>query len=710
MALSGEKSPYLLMHANNPVDWYPWGLEAFSRAREEDKPVFLSIGRASCRWCRAMEKECFSDAEVAMLLNDACVCVKVDGDERPDLEALFMETCVAQNGSGGSPLNLFLTPEGEPFFAATYLPKRTTGKMPGLADVTPRVKWLWLTRRDDVVRGARNLVDAIKMRAVAPRRGLGIVKAGAAQARFAMNDVKDAFDPTWGGFSGSDAQKHPHFPIMLFLLEQARRGHEPKEALSMVSVTLHKMWAGGIHDHLGGGCFRYALDERWVLPRFEKALRDQAMLLWVLAAAYSIDRHDFYRSFAEDVVRCVEREFVTGDSCFRTSLDAEGDGASYYCWTDEEVRSSLPSGDAGLFCAAYAVMPGGNFIPEMSTLQIGRNVIYEPASVVETARRFSLRPPEAAKRLENDRAILLKVRDARPAPTADDSVLMEDNGLMIGALARAGKVFEHPEWVSRAEAAASFLHGVLVDPKGEWRRRWADGEASVPALPGDYAAMIWGLMQLASDSQDAPVPSEAAAPGSAPEAPPRRARDARRPPSRRSPPVPERERHNTPAAVRRRDWSAQAEVLAAKLEEHFWDEEGGFFLSASDPLIFLRRKAAVDDAAPSANALAVMAYAALAEATEKEKEKSTAYLDKADAVSSCFARAVNAAPVDHISMIAAAMLSKDARASVKEAEKEADKEADQEKKADEAKEPEKAEERRSEAEPIVRRRRVGQRR
>ncbi|MDR2528401.1 MAG: thioredoxin domain-containing protein [Synergistaceae bacterium] len=611
--LAGEKSPYLLQHAKNPVNWYPWGQEAFERARAEDKPVFLSIGYSSCHWCHVMERECFSDKEVAGLLNDTCVSIKVDREERPDLDALFMEVCRAQNGSGGWPLNLFLTPDGEPFFAATFLPKRTTGKMPGLADVTPRVKWLWLLQKEDVLRGAKDLVRTVAARSAFPVGGqLGLI-----QARTAAKEIKNSFDSVWGGFGL--APKFPCAPRLLFLLEFARAnpGSEGGEARAMAALTLHKMWTGGIHDHLGGGYARCATDERWIVPHFEKMLCDQAALLWTATAAHEAGPDDFYRRFAEDVAGCILGDFASPEGYFWSSLDADSDGdeGRFYLWTDEEVREALPQGDAGVFCAAYAVLPAGNFTHEVTRRQMGCNVLYEAVPILEAARRYGLRAPDLMKRLENDRRVLLEARNKRPRPSVDDKALMDWNGLTIGALARAGRVFDKKEWLLAAERAALFLEKALVDLKGAWRRRYRANEAAIPALPGDYAALIWGVMQL----------YESAA-----------------------------------ADKQKREWLRYAEGLAAKLEENFRDESGGFFLSpAGEANVFLRRKAALDDAAPSANAMAVEAYIALASAVADNKK----YLDTAKAILSCFARAAALNPAEHASLFAAALKLRDVKES-----------------------------------------------
>ena len=608
--LGGEASPYLLQHAGNPIGWYPWGDEAFEAARAEDKPVFLSIGYSSCHWCHVMERECFSDPEVADLMNDACIAIKVDREERPDLDGLFMDICHIQNGSGGWPLNLFLTPEGKPFFATTWLPKRTTGQMPGLTDILPRVKWLWLMQREDVLRGADSLAEALAVRLKSAAGG----RIGGTAVRAAIAELRELFDSQWGGFGF--APKFPAVPRLLFLLDQARSPANPKaeceELFAMADLTLRRMWRGGIHDHLGGGFARYATDEQWIVPHFEKMLVDQALLLLAAALAHEIRPDPFYRTMAEDIVGCVRRDFTAPESCFWTSLDAdseEGEGR-YYLWTEEEVRRLLPEGDFGLFCAAYAILPGGNFGHELTRMQTGQNILYEASTVAELSRRCGLRSPEVEKRLARDRAVLLEARSQRRPPNRDDKVLMDWNGLMIGALARASTVFEQPDWRLLAERAALFLQKALPDPKGSWRRRYCSGAAGIPALPGDYAALLWGVMEL----------------------------------------------HRAAAAAgarkkQLRDWLRCAETLAGKLKEEFWDPEaGGLFLSpAGDPNIFLRRKTACDDAAPSANALAAAALAELGAALGARD-----YMKQAREIVSGFARIAALLPLEHLSLIAAA--------------------------------------------------------
>ncbi|MDR1873465.1 MAG: thioredoxin domain-containing protein [Synergistaceae bacterium] len=625
--LVNEKSPYLLRHSRDPVNWYPWGKEAFDAAEAENRPIFLLIGGSSSRWCRVMDRECFNDREVAALLNDTCISIRVDREERPDLSDLFTETCRIQNGSGGWPLNLFLTPKGEPFFAATFLPKRSTGQVPGLADIIPRVKWLWLMQKEDVLRGAKTLTDTLSTKMDFVPGG----QIGTLQARNVLKELQRMYDPMHGGFN--PAPKQLCVPRLIFLLEYARgaANGDRDEAFAMVDTTLRKIWSGAVHDHLGGGCANSLADRQWMTPHFEKTLRDQALLLWTVATAHELRPDEFFRRFAEDIATCVIRDFTSPESCFLTSLDAdddgEGDGERYYLWTEEEIRAALPPGDSGIFCAACAILPGGNFRNELSGVSMGQNVLYEALPVNELARRYGVRAPEVTIRLENDRRALFEARSRRPAPSLDDKVLMDWNGLMIGALARAGRVFEKKEWLLTAERAALFLQKALVDPKGEWRRRYRAKEAAIPALPGDYAAMMWGVMELYATATT------------------------------------ERQK---------KDWAKYAADLAAALEANYWDEPcGGLFLSRVDePHIFLRRKSAEDGVGPSANGMAMMAYIAMGRELEEPQ-----YTEKARAIETCFARIAALRPIEHISIVAASLRFRDEKVKDPNIEPDDDKDA-----------------------------------
>ena len=315
--LAGALSPYLQEHASDPVGWYEWGAEAFEAARNEDMPLFVHVGYSSSHWCHVMNRDCFTDGESAGLLNASCIPVCVDREERPDIDALLTEACIIQNGSAGWPLNVWLTPEGLPFMCVTWLPKRGMGEMPGLTELLPRVRWLWKVQRKDAERGARELVQNVKAR-LKEHTGKGR-KIGKFTAYETVRDFQSIFDTRWGGLGGTP--KFPEAEKMIFMLEQA----DPN-TLTMVDITIRRMWRGGIHDHLGGGFARYAIDERWLVPHFEKLLCGQALLLFTVSKAQELQPNSFHRLFAEDIIFCAMRYFSDDTSYsqgFRASIDGD---------------------------------------------------------------------------------------------------------------------------------------------------------------------------------------------------------------------------------------------------------------------------------------------------------------------------------------------------------------------------------------------------
>lgn len=620
--LGGELSPYLLQHAKNPVGWYVWGPEAFDAAMREDKPLFVSIGYSSCHWCHVMERECFNDSEVAGLMNDTCIPVKVDREERPDLDDLYMEVCRIQNGSAGWPLNIFMTPEGRPFFCTTWLPKRTTGQMPGITDLLPRVKWLWHMQRDDIDRAASDLADMVKERlevlSGAKSRGGRIGKFKAYEA---LNDIRHIFDVRWGGFGHTP--KFPEAPKLLFLLSQAGEDsgaskRDKSDAFTMTDITLRRMWRGGIHDHLGGGFSRYAVDERWLVPHFEKLLCDQALLLLAVSKAQELQANSFHRLMAEDIIFCVTRDFSDSTSYsqgFRSAIDGDtpdGEGR-YYLWTEEEIKKILPEGDAGLFCAAYAVLPSGNFGNELAGSQMGWNILYEASTVTELARRYGIKGAEVGQRLYEGRKLLLEARDKRYPLRSDNKILMNWNGLMIGALSHASAAFEQPEWRDIAERSALFLQKNLPDKQGNWRRRWIDGHADIDALAEDYAYFLWGIIELYKAAK-----------------------------------------HFNAGERQLSEWLKCAQGLADTMIAKFWDEKnGGLYLApGNDPHIFMRLKTAQDmNSVPGANAVASMALTELAVILEEKK-----YSDYSRKIIECFSHDALENPLSYLALIEADIL------------------------------------------------------
>lgn len=626
--LGGELSPYLLLHANNPAGWFTWCDEAFRTARREDKPLFVSIGYYSEHWCRVMERECFNDPEVAGLLNDTCIPVCVDREERPDLNDFFMEVCRIQNGSAGWPLNIFLTPEGRPFFCTTWLPKRTTGQMPGITELLPRMKWLWHVQREDVEREADTLAAAVKERmdflGGTPFRGGRI---GRLKAFEALEDLRSVFDLQWGGFGG--APKFPEAVKLMFLLKQADEHsgaskRDKSDALTMTDITLRRMWRGGIHDQLGGGFSRYAIDEHWLVPHFEKLLCEQAMLLLAVSLSQRLQENSFHRLFAEDIIFCASKYFsedVSYSQGFRSSVcgdTPEGEGR-YYLWTHDEVKRVLPENEAGLFCAAYAVLPSGNFGSELAGSQIGQNILYEASTVTELSKRYSIKAAEIGGRLSECRKLLLDYRDNRSPLAVDNKILMSWNGLMIGALANASVSFGQSEWRDIAERSALFLQKTLLDKQGVWHRTWISGKVCGTALAEDYSYFLWGILELYKSVK-----------------------------------------HFSPDAEKQLgDWLKSAQDIADRMIAEYWDEKrGGLFLSSKDDKNVRAGLKTPEDnnSLPNANAVAAIALTELGLLLEDKK-----YSDYARKIIECFSHYARENPLSCLTLILADLLWKPAR-------------------------------------------------
>ncbi|MBQ7215153.1 MAG: thioredoxin domain-containing protein [Synergistaceae bacterium] len=517
-SLGSALSPYLREHASDPVGWQEWSAEAFGTARREDRLLFVTAGCYGSHWCRIMTRSCWHDQEVAGMLNSAFVPVMVDLHERPDVDALLSEYCRLQAGQiqdtlafFPAPLNVFLDSEGRVFFAATWLPKRTMGEVPGLTELLPRIKWLWLMQRPDVERSAYELNASLTQRAelLAGSRHKSNIKHSSFEA---MAVLKKAFNIRWGGFSwaGKNSDKFPKFPhytALHFLLQLAKSGalseHQKSDALTITDITLRRMWRGGIHDHLGGGFHHYSADERWHLPHFEKLLCEQALMLLIASLFEDIDAKPFNRLLAEDVIFCALHDFATDNSYsqgFRASIggdipDAEGEGR-FFLWTEDDIKRILPENYAGLFCSAYGVLPGGNFSPEFGGSQMGQNILYEASTVTELAKRYGLRPNDIGEILNQCRKLLLDARGQRVQFPHDNKILLGWNGLMIGAMARASVSFSVPEWKDLAERTALFLHKNLQDKNGSFYRCWLDGQRWGNAQCEDYAYFLWGVCEL----------------------------------------------------------------------------------------------------------------------------------------------------------------------------------------------------------------------
>jgi len=507
--LSLEKSPYLLQHAGNPVDWMPWGEEAFARAKAEDKPLLLSIGYSTCHWCHVMEHESFSDPVVAELMNRALVCVKVDREERPDVDRVYMNAVTALTGQGGWPLNCFVTPDGRPFYGGTYFPPRPAHGRPSWAQLVDAIDRAWRdpSQRPQVLKDAERLTGALRRLEdpVIPAIGLD---AGPLEACLA--DFRRAYDRDLGGFGGA-----PKFPmpvnqhlLLRLSVRLAGQGRAPEaaEAAEMALTTLTKMARGGIHDILGGGFARYSTDERWHVPHFEKMLYDNAQLAMNYADAYSLARDPEHAAAAEGIIGWMLRDMLSPEGAFFSAEDADSlptadaphkrEGA-FYAWTRAGIDAVLgPESDR--FCSAYGVERDGNVFEDPFGEFQGLNVLYDRRGTLAALAGHGDLPEDAQEpRLAASRRLLFEARAARPRPQRDDKVLTSWNGLAIAALARASAAFGRDEWALAAARAADFLLDRMWDPaSGRLWRRYAAGEAAVEGQADDYAFLAWGLLEL----------------------------------------------------------------------------------------------------------------------------------------------------------------------------------------------------------------------
>ena len=482
--LTGSTSPYLLQHADNPVAWEPWGPEALGRARREGLPIFLSIGYSACHWCHVMAHESFENEAIAAVLNGSFVSVKVDREERPDLDAVYMAAVQLLTGRGGWPMSVFLTPDLEPFFAGTYWPPEPRHGMPGFPQVLEAVRGAWAERREAVVKQAAEITAALRRPAAATA---GSPPPGADLIDAAVAALARSFDASWGGFG--QAPKFPHaMDLRLLLRSFARsgRGHD----LRMVTHTLERMAAGGIHDQLGGGFARYSVDDRWLVPHFEKMLYDNALLASAYLEAWLVTGRDEFAAVARSTLDYLLRDMTDAEGGFWSAEDAdsEGEEGRYYVWTPAEVEAVLGPDDAELFATVYDITRAGNFE--------GRSILNLPRPVAEVARERGLDEAGMAARLAAARATLLADRARRVRPGTDDKVLVAWNGLAIDALARAGSALDEPRYVAAAARAADFLLTRCRDAEGRLAHQWRRGTASGLAFADDLACLIEGLVSL----------------------------------------------------------------------------------------------------------------------------------------------------------------------------------------------------------------------
>ena len=545
--LVGEKSPYLLQHVHNPVDWYPWGESAFAKAKTEDKPIFLSIGYSTCHWCHVMAHESFEDETVAAKLNAYFVSVKVDREERPDIDNVYMAACQAATGSGGWPMTIIMAPDGKPFYAATYLPKSGKWGRPGLLQVLESVQKKWQGKRQELLAYGEKLVSFIQ---TAQARQLPVAPLSAEILQQGFNQLEKSFDAKYGGFG-----KAPKFPTphnMLLLLQYYRRSQTPN-ALAMVRKTLDSMHAGGIYDHLGFGFARYSVDEKWIVPHFEKMLYDNALLALCCLETAELTGAAEHRRLAEEIIGYVLRDLAGPDGEFYSAEDADSEAGEgrYYTWTMSELAEVLGTEKAALFAGYYNVTDKGNF-------EHGTNILHTVGiSLTDYAAKTKRSESELAALLEECRKKLFVRRNKRQRPFRDDKVLAAWNALMAVALAKASKVLDRAVYRVAAEKCLAFIEKNLRNPQGRLLAAYRGGEARHLGCIDDYAFLLWARLELQTVS-----PSD----------------------------------ENLSRAIK----------LAEEMLRLFWDETGnGFYFTGSDAEVLpVRMREWVDAAIPAGNSVA----------------------------------------------------------------------------------------------------------
>jgi uncharacterized protein len=558
--LAAESSPYLLLHQHNPVDWYPWGEEALARARREDKPIFLSVGYSTCYWCHVMERESFSDPGVAAVMNRDFVNVKLDREERPDLDEIYMTATQVLTGQGGWPNSLFLTPKLEPFFAGTYFPPDDAHGRPGFRHLLEDLAEAWKQRRAEVEEQAAEMARAMR-RFLEERAGPAPEPPGPGACWRGVDALARRFDREWGGFGG--APKFPTPSNLFLLLEMAP---ERPDAGEMLAATLDAMARGGIYDQLAGGFHRYATDREWKVPHFEKMLYDNGFLLELYAREHARTGDAQAARVARETAAFLEREMTSPEGALWSAIDAETDGheGAYYVWTRAEIEAVLGEEDA-VFAAPLLGFAGPPFF------ESDRYVLHAPERWEEVARRRRLDPEALLRELAGPRARLLAARATRPRPATDDKVLADWNGIAIAGLAIAGRLLDEPRFVAQAARAAGHVLGEMRPPGGPLLHVWRAGRARIPAYLADYAFLVRGALALHAATGEA-------------------------------------------------RWLAAAAELTDEQTARLGDPEGGFFVAGASPDLLFRSKDPFDGASPAANAVAVLNLIDLAALDTPERQ------------------------------------------------------------------------------------------
>ncbi len=551
--LSKEQSPYLLQHSFNPVDWYPWSDEAFQKAIDEDKPIFLSIGYSTCHWCHVMEKESFEDNEIAELMNRAFISIKVDREERPDIDGVYMSICQMLTGSGGWPLTIIMTPDKKPFFAGTYFPKESRFGRIGMLELIPRISELWNTKRKEINFSADEIASSLSKNILDSNENDIDEKI----FDLAFDDLKNRFDEQFGGFGNAPKFPTPH--NFFFLLRYWNRTKN-SDVLNIIETSLQKMRLGGVYDQIGFGFHRYSTDRQWLVPHFEKMLYDQALLAIAYAETYQVTKNIFYKKTAEEIFSYVLRDMTSYEGAFYSAEDAdsEDEEGSFYLWKEEEIKSVLQE-DSELFIRIFGIEKNGNWIDHIHEEKKRTNILHLKEELKKTAIELKITSDDLEQKIESAREKLFSYREKRIHPFKDDKILTDWNGLMITALAKAARIFNNQEYLKAAENAMKFILLNLKTKEGQLLHRYRNGIAGINANLDDYSFIIWALIELYESSF-------------------------------------------------KTEYLKEAFQLNEKMIKFFWDnDKGGFFFTNcnSDSILF-RQKEIFDGAIPSGNSVAVL--------------------------------------------------------------------------------------------------------
>ncbi len=570
--LASEPSPYLQQHATNPVQWYAWGDEAFIQATQQDKPIFLSIGYATCHWCHVMAKESFEDEEVARILNDSFICVKVDREERPDLDNIYMKVCQLLTGSGGWPLTIIMTPDKKPFFAATYIPKTPRFGLIGILQLTEQINRLWRTQRDRLITSAEEITKTLTS---TPFLKNSLQQLDSHSLEQTYEQLVAAFDEQYGGFSSTPKFPTPH--TFFFLLRYWKRTKNTY-ALTMVERTLEHLRFGGIFDQVGYGFHRYATDREWNKPHFEKMLYDQALLILAYVEGFQVTRNPLYRQTAEEIITYVLREMTSAEGGFFTAQDAdsEGEEGKFYTWTAEELQSLLSSDDFRICSTLFGIAEKGINRDATPSQASHRRILSYRQSLEQSAHLLGLTQEQLTIKIRQITKTLYEIRKKRIPPLKDDKILSDWNGLMIAALAKAGMVFDEKSFLKAAEKAAGFLKKTMIHSTGQILHRFRQGSAGIAGFADDYAFTIWGFLELYQGTFDI-------------------------------------------------EYLQTALALHRYYIDHFWDrKDKGFFFSESPDSAVLRTKEWYDGAIPSANSISAINLLRLSRLTAETKYEAMA--------------------------------------------------------------------------------------